>query len=153
MSSIEPNDCCGEVNGGEKIAGGFVIACGDGAKLLELGEEVLDEVARLVDVTIEVSWCAAVRLGRDHRSLASGREGLNDPLVGVEGFVGDQDVGLHGGQQVVGAIEIMGLPTGQQEAGRIAKGVDSGMNFGGQPTAGEPDRLVFTDFFLAPALC
>ena len=37
------------VDGGEEIAGGFIIAGGDGAKLLELAEEVLDEVARLVE--------------------------------------------------------------------------------------------------------
>jgi hypothetical protein len=33
---------------GEEISGGFIVASGDGAVLLELAEEILDEVACLV---------------------------------------------------------------------------------------------------------
>ena len=55
MSSIEP-DCSGsEVDSGEEIAGGFVVAGGDGAELFEFAEEVLDQVARLVEVAVEIA--------------------------------------------------------------------------------------------------
>ena len=36
----------------EEVAGGFIVACGDGAVLLEPGEEVFDQVARLVEFFI-----------------------------------------------------------------------------------------------------
>jgi hypothetical protein len=42
VSSIEPDDRGGEVDGGEEIAGSFVVAGGDGAKLFEFTEEVFD---------------------------------------------------------------------------------------------------------------
>ena len=52
VSSIEPNDSGGEVNRGEEVAGGLVIAGGDGTELLEPGEEILDQMARFVEVAI-----------------------------------------------------------------------------------------------------
>jgi hypothetical protein len=42
VSSIKPNDRGGKVYGGQKVALGFIVTCGDGPKLLELGEEILD---------------------------------------------------------------------------------------------------------------
>ncbi len=47
----------------------------------------------------------------------------------------------------------MRLPAGQAEADRVAKGIDQRMDFGAQSAAGPPDCLVFSGFFLAPALC
>jgi hypothetical protein len=37
-----PNGCGGQVNGGEEVASGFIVARGDGAEELEPGEEVLE---------------------------------------------------------------------------------------------------------------
>jgi hypothetical protein len=120
------------VNSGEKVPCGLVVAGGDGAELLELGEEVLDEVARLVEFSVEGAGQAAVRLWRDHRGLSdSGKRG-DDPGVGVEGFVGDQRLCLHRWQQVIGANEIVRLPAGQEEAYGIAESIDQGMDLGGQ---------------------
>ena len=49
MSSIEP-DCSGsEIDCCEKVDGGFVVARGDGAELLERAEEILDEMALFVE--------------------------------------------------------------------------------------------------------
>jgi hypothetical protein len=48
VSSIEPNDAGGEIDSSEEVAGGLVVAGGDGAELLEPGEEVLDQMAGLV---------------------------------------------------------------------------------------------------------
>jgi len=67
------------VNSGEEVRCGLVVTGGDGAELLELGEEVLDEVARLVEFSVEGAGQAAVRLWRDHRGLSdSGKRG-DDP--------------------------------------------------------------------------
>jgi hypothetical protein len=48
VSSNQPDDRSGEVDGGEKVACGFVTAGSDGAKKFEFGEEVFDQVACLV---------------------------------------------------------------------------------------------------------
>jgi hypothetical protein len=48
VSSNEPDEGSGEVDGGEEVACGFVIAGSDGAKKFEFGEEVFDQVACLV---------------------------------------------------------------------------------------------------------
>ena len=48
MSSIEPDDRGGEIDGGEEVASGFVVASSDGAVLFESTKEVLDQVASLV---------------------------------------------------------------------------------------------------------
>ena len=153
MSSIEPNDAGDEVDGGEKIALGLVVSCGDGSELLEPCEEVLDQVARLEELAVIVSADLAIGLGRDHSGLAGRGEWRNHPFVGVEGFVGDQGVGLHGGQKMIGTDQIMRLTAGQEEADRIAKGVDQGMDLGAQSAARAADRLVLAGFFCAPALC
>jgi hypothetical protein len=42
VSSIEPNDSGGKVDGSQEISGGFVVARGDGAELFEFTEEILD---------------------------------------------------------------------------------------------------------------
>jgi hypothetical protein len=43
------------VNCGEEISGGFVVTGGDGAVFLELAEEVLDEMACLVGISLSKS--------------------------------------------------------------------------------------------------
>jgi len=135
VSSIEPNDSGGEVNGGEKVSAGFVVARGDGAKLLEFGEEILDQVARLVEVTVIVAADLAVGLGWNHHGLPGACERIDDALLGVECLVADQRIGLHSRQQVVGSHEVMGLTTGQVERDGIAEGIDQGVDFGARSSA------------------
>jgi hypothetical protein len=118
-------------------------------KLLEFGEEVLDQVAFFVYVAIEVTGLAAISLWRNDRSLACCRERLDDPLIGVEGLVGDQLVGLHFRQEMVGTNQIVCLATGQMEADRVAERIGQGMDLGAQPTARSPDRLVLAGFFFS----
>lgn len=52
MSSIEPNDGGSEVNSGEEVASGFVIAGGDSHILLEFGERVLDQVSGFIRFSV-----------------------------------------------------------------------------------------------------
>ena len=52
MSFIEPYDRSGQMNGSEEVAGGFVVTCGHGAKLLQFGEKVLDQMAGFVEVSV-----------------------------------------------------------------------------------------------------
>jgi len=139
--------------GGEEVSGSLVIARGYSAELLELGEEILDQVARLEQVPVIVAAHFPVGLGRDHDGLASREERFNDPLLGIERLIGDQRLGLHGRQKVVGAEKIVRLAAGQGEADRIAERIDQRVDFGAQSTARAADRLVLAGFFWAPALC
>ena len=52
MSSIKPNDGCGQINSSEEVASGFVIAGGDGAILFQAAEEVLDEMPRRIEFRV-----------------------------------------------------------------------------------------------------
>jgi len=121
--------------------------------LLELAEEILDEMARLVSLLVELALDLAVALGRDHDRLSPCKQRLDHPFVGIEGLVCQQGIGRHLWQQCVGAFQIMGLARRQYEAQRIAKGIDKGMDLCAQPAFAASDRLVFAVFFCAPALC
>jgi len=153
VSSIEPNSCCDEVYGSKEVPPCFVVACCNGTELFDFGKEILDQMARFVDIPIVTAQFAPVGFGRDHRDPANLGKWREDACVGVECLVGDQRAGLHCGQEVVGSDEIMGLAAGQEEADRVTERIDQGVDLGAQSTARTPDRLVLAGFFLAPALC
>ena len=69
MSSIEPDDAGRQVDGREEVARRLVITCGDRVKLLEFGEEILDQVARRVSVTVEFPGQLAIGFRWDHRGF------------------------------------------------------------------------------------
>jgi hypothetical protein len=50
-----------------KIGGELVIACGDAAEVLQLGEEPLDQIALAAEPLAEGGLPAPVALGRDVR--------------------------------------------------------------------------------------
>ncbi len=92
-------------------------------------------------------------MGGDHGGFPGRGQRREDPVVGIEGLVGDQRVGLHRREEMVGAGEIVGLAAGQKEADRIAERIDQSVNLGAQSASGTSNRLVLAGFFLAPALC
>src|SRR2546429_2802969 len=110
-------------------------------------------MACLVHFFIESTLVFAIALRRDHHVFSCRTKGFDHPFIGIEGFVCHQSVGLHLRKQHVGPFQVMGFARGEQEAKRIAQGVDQGMDFGAQPAFAAPDRLVFAVFFWAPALC
>jgi hypothetical protein len=110
-------------------------------------------MARRIQLSVIVARQGPVGSRRDHCDLAGSGEWLEDPLIGVERFVGDQRIGRHHGQQVIGPDQIVCLTAGQEEADRVAQCVDQGVDLGTQSTARAPDCLVLTRFFWAPALC
>ena len=141
------------MNGGEEVAGRFIVSRRDGSVLLEPGEEILDEVARFISMRIEITPRLSTRLGWDDGGLIGCGQRFDDPLVGIECLVGDQHVSLHIRQQVVTAYQIVSLAAGQVEADRVAKDIDQCVDLGAQSAARAPDCLVLTGFFWAPALC
>jgi hypothetical protein len=95
------------MDGGEEVGPGLIVTGGDGSELLEPGEEVLDQMAKLEEVSIVIAAGVPIGPGRNDGDLASRSERFDHPLVGVECLVADQDVGLHGGQQMIGTGQIM----------------------------------------------
>jgi hypothetical protein len=55
----EPEDDCGEDEGGPVVGGAFGVAGGQGAELLESGEAAFNDVASGVDVLVEGGWATA----------------------------------------------------------------------------------------------
>src|ERR1700733_1113148 len=133
LSSIEPNDAGDELDGGEEVPSGLLVSGGDRTKLLDLGEEVLDQMARRIERSVVVARRGPVGPWRDHRGLTSGRQRLKYARVGVERLVGDQHISLHGGQQAVSP--------------------NQGVDLGAQSAARASDCLILASFFWAPALC
>lgn len=63
-------DLLSEIDRPEEIAGGFVVAGRDGAVLLGLGEEVLDQVACLIQMPVVIAQLLSGRVGRNDNPLA-----------------------------------------------------------------------------------
>src|SRR4051794_10659079 len=68
---------------------GFVVTGGDAAELLDLAEEVLDQMAPLVDLEVAGECGDPVGFGRDHGNRAPVVQ-LGAEPVAVEGFVRQQ---------------------------------------------------------------
>ena len=113
---------------GEEIPRGLIVARSDAAELFEFAKEILDQVARLVKRLIELAGRCSILPRRDNGGFAGIRQRFENPLIGIIGLVGDQDLGGHLRQQRIGTDEIMGLSRGQQEAQRVAEGVDQSVD-------------------------
>ena len=150
---MEPDDDRGEVDGCQKVGGALVVAGGDGAVLFELGEEVLDQVARLVEVPVIRPEVLAVGLGRDHRRLAGLCEWFDHPRLGIKRLVGDQHARGEVRQQGIGSLQVGRLPRRERAAGRVAERVDRGVDLGAQATPAAPDGFIAAVFLAAPVLC
>src|SRR3954462_10484962 len=153
MSSIEPDESGGKVNAGQEASCGFVRAGGDGPKLFELGEEVLEQMPGLVEVCVEGARCRPGLPRWDHGCLAGLGQRFEHPLVGIEGFVGNERLGLKFREQRIGSSQVMLLTTGEMKADRIAERIHQGVDLGGQPALAAADRLVWSSFLGAPAAC
>lgn len=74
-----------------------------------------------------------IGLGRDSPPLPDRFRWPDHLRFGVECLVGDQCVGRHVRQQVIGAGQIVNLPAGQMEADGIAKRIHQGIDLRAQP--------------------
>ena len=114
--------------------GCFVVARRDGPEMLEFGEEVLDQMTRLSEIFVIVALERAVAFGRHDSVLARLLQGLEDPLLGILGFLGHDRVGLKVRHQGIRAIQVAGLSRRQVKAGRSAQPIGRGMKLGAQAT-------------------
>jgi hypothetical protein len=139
------------LNSGEEISSEFVVAGGDGTKVLELVEEALDEVAFAIEREIALTLGFSVGLWRNHRSDSSPGERV-DQWIGVVGLVAEQGAGIDGVDQRLGASQIVALTRREDQFDGIAQRIDKSVDFGSQSAARSADGL-FAVFFRAPALC
>lgn len=153
MSSIEPDDGGGEIDGGKEVLPAFVVPCSNGSELLEFGKEVLDEVAGFVEIGVIGARRLAVGAGWNNWNDPHLFEGLDHPLVGIVSFVGKESASLQAWQQGVGTDQIVDLPGREMEARWVAQGIGGGVDLGRQPTLAAPNRLLLAIPPFAPALC
>ena len=88
MSSIKPDDGSGQIDGGEEVAGGFVVARGDGAVLFQTTKEVLDQVASLIKCFVVVLLLFAVFLRRNDDFLSGFAQRFEHTIFGIIALVG-----------------------------------------------------------------
>jgi hypothetical protein len=129
----------------EKISGEFVVAGRNGSKVLHFIEEALDEVALAVKCEIAIAFCLSVGFGGNYRRDFSLRKAI-DERISIVGLVCDQGFWIGIFNQVLGASQIVNLPCREQQIGRIAQGVDEGVNFRCQPATRSTDGLVAVFF-------
>jgi len=152
VSSIEPDYRSSQVDGAEECGGGLVVASGKAAVLLETSEEVLDEVASLVEMAVVATLVRACTLAGYDRRLARLNQRLDDTRPSVVGLVGNDHVGRDVLEQDIGAVQIRGLSRRQEDTRGIAERVHSGMDLRAQASSASPDGLLERPPF-APALC
>lgn len=103
------------MDSGEKVSGGLVIAGRYSAELLELADEILDEMACLVDLPVENMRRLTAALGRDDRGLASRQEGLDHARIGIEGVICEYGIGFHLRSSTSAPSRITHLTAGQAD--------------------------------------
>ena len=136
---------------GEKISGKFVVACGDGAKVLEFIEEALDEIAFAVEREVAIPRDLAIGLWGDHGGDLPPGESV-DQRISIVSLIADQGLWIDVIDQRLRASQIVGLPWREHQLDWVAQGIDERVDFGRQSAAGSADRLSAV-FFRAPALC
>lgn len=135
---------------GVESIGKFVVSGCDTAELLEAIEESLDEVSCLVAVPVDFAFGVAIASRRDDCCGAGGLDDV-DQGIAVVTFVGDDSAGRDCLNQGSSLRDIGNLAGRQDQTNRIAQGIDTSMNLGGQPAPRATDRLIATVFLGAPA--
>jgi hypothetical protein len=141
------------VDRSEKVSGSLVITCRNGTELLGPAEEILHQMACFIQHFVICSGVVAVLFRRDHGGFPRRLERFDHPLVRVISFVRKQGFRLHPGHQRIRSGEVVDLPRRQDDLQRITQGVHQNVDFGAQAAFAFPNGLIFSSFFLAPALC
>lgn len=130
----------------------LVVACGETAKLLEAIEESFDKVSCLVSLPVVLARPASVAAGRNDRLSTCGVKGLNKGIAVVP-LIGDDRFGCDGLHQRGSLRDVGDMTAREDQPQRMAQGIDTGVDLGGQPAARPADRLIATVFLGAPAEC
>jgi len=145
LSSVEKDDSRDQLDRCEKISGEFVVARRDGAKVLNFIEEALDEVALAVECEIAIALGLSIGFGGNYGRDFSLRKAI-DERISVVGLVCDQGLRIGIFNQALGASQIVDLACREHQIGRIAQGVNEGVNFCCQSATRSADSLVAVFF-------
>jgi len=139
------------MDGAQEVARCFVVARCNGTILLESGKEVLDQVARLVQVSVMAALVLARFEAGNHHRFTGFLQRLDQSLVGIVGSISDDRSAWCGLEQHVCAFQIMGLSGRQVKAGGVSQCIDRRMDFGCQAAAAAPNGLaLLRPLFFAP---
>ena len=114
MSLIEPHRDAGDVDDGEEVGGGLVIASGNGTESFEGMEPAFNHVAKAIELPVQAPspWMRGV-LG--HNGLhAAGSNGFVDLLAGVA-RVGDGCPATSMVQELLGLRGLVAMSLGQRD--------------------------------------
>jgi hypothetical protein len=136
-------------------AGGLVIARSNAAILLELGKQVLNHVPGFVQIAVVLTRVFIVAARWNHHRLARCMQCSDYPLMRIVGLAGNDRASLALGQEHIGTLLIMGLPSGEVKPGGVAKCIAGGVDLGAILTL-RPQRCAQwpgSPGSFAPALC
>ena len=138
----------------EEGAGALVVARTDGAERFELGEEILDQVARAVEAGVVLAPVGTVDLGGDGDFDPGGLEDIDHAFLGVVSAIGEQgtEPADDFGQQRIGAVEIVEVPRRQMERDRVAQRIAQSVQLGAQSAFAAPNCFLGPVPPFAPAL-
>ena len=137
----------------QKVARSLVVARSNSPVLLQACEEVLDQMARLVQMAVIFAWLFAPRSRRNNNGLALVDQRLDQSDMGVVGLVCDDGLRRCVLEQDIGSLEVMGLSWREKKARRITQCINRGMDLGAQAAPAASDCLLFWPPPFAPALC
>ena len=133
MFSNHPNEDASDEDHGTIASQGLFVTCGDAAELFDAVEEALDEMALLIDMSIEAARpCASA--GRNHRFASLGDDELNE-MTGIEGLVGDHVLAVFSGQESGGLSNVVDVPAGNPQVNGVAERIHDDMDLCGEPAA------------------
>lgn len=113
----------------KEVAGGFLVAGGDTAKVLNGVEEALHQIAFGIERVVAGALHFTGDFGRDDGFDAAHLEGF-DEVIGVISLVPDDRLWLDLRAERFSLGNVMGLATGKTDHKRIAEGIDNNMDFG-----------------------
>ena len=109
-------------------------------------------MTRFVEVFVISPLVFTVGFGGNHRNLTRLLQGNEDPLIGIEALVGEQDVGFELRQQGISPLQIARLSSGEMESSGVAESIDGCVDLGAQSALAASDGLLRAPFLRAPAL-
>lgn len=147
----EPDEDSRDANESRESPCEFVVARSDAAKLLNSGEETLDEISTFVIMDIVTAGLFSINTGWNDGFGTQCSNGL-EKRCSIESFIGDDALnGLHVGEEILCFSDVMPLLPREDEPAQDAQAIDRSMNLGAQ----SPTRTAKTllSFFYAPAAC
>lgn len=124
----------------------FVVARSEATKLLESVKESLDQVSRLVAMPVDRPLRLAVGAGQDDSLSTIGLDGV-DQFIAVVPLVRNHGTGRDAVNQCTALRHVGDLSASEDQAQRISKRIDAGVNLGGQPSTRSAGRLIATVFW------